>query len=77
MRRDMISVGVLYRRALNCYRERYLLVTVRADIMQTQGAGLVAMTDPVDRQFIRQSVSVRTESLPVFGAVFGRAVLTF
>jgi hypothetical protein len=45
---------------LNCCRERYLLVTVRADIKQTLGAGLVAVTDPVDRQFIRQSVNVRT-----------------
>ena len=26
----------------------YLLVTVRADVMQTQGTGLVAMADPVD-----------------------------
>jgi hypothetical protein len=51
---DMICVGVLYGRALNCYKEGYLLVIVRADIMETQGAGFVAMTDPVDRQFIRQ-----------------------
>ena len=44
---DMICVGVLYGRVLNCYREVYLLVTVRADVTQTQGTGLVAMTDPV------------------------------
>jgi len=50
----VICVVLLYRIVLNCYRERYLQVTVRADIMQTQCTGLVAMADPVDRQFIRQ-----------------------
>jgi hypothetical protein len=42
--------------------------------MQTQGTGLVALTDPVVRQLIRQIVSVRTEGLPGCGAVFGQAV---